>query len=86
MDDLKKLIRNVPGFPTEGIVFRDISTLLADSRAVRAAVDAIAEHYAEASVEVVVGAEARGFIFGPLVAERLNAGFAINPAAMSDPR
>jgi adenine phosphoribosyltransferase len=77
MDDLKKLIRNVPDFPKEGIVFRDISTLLAEPQAVRAAVDAIAGHYADANIEVVVGAEARGFVFGPLVAERLNAAFAM---------
>ncbi len=76
MKDLRAIIRNVPDFPKEGIVFRDITTLLADPEATREAADAIADHYRDAHVDVVVGIEARGFIFGALVAERLNAAFA----------
>jgi adenine phosphoribosyltransferase len=77
MDNLKQIIRNVLDFPKPGIVFRDISTLLSNAEAVRAAADAIAERYRDAAVDVVVGVEARGFVFGPLVADRLNAGFAM---------
>ena len=76
MTDLKAVIRSVPDFPKPGIVFRDITTLLADPQATREAVDAIAERYAGGGIAVVVGIEARGFIFGPLVADRLGVAFA----------
>ena len=75
MSDLKKIIRSIPDFPKPGIVFRDITTLLQDASALRQAVDKIAENFDEGKVDIVVGTEARGFIFGPAVACKLNAGF-----------
>ena len=75
MTDLKSLIRNVPGFPKPGIVFRDITTLLQDGAAFAEAVRIMAEPYREAHVDVVVGAVARGFIFGAGLALELGAGF-----------
>lgn len=77
MKDLKAIIRNVPDFPKKGIVFRDISTLLADQEVTAGVADAIAERYKSAGVDVVAGIESRGFIFGSLVAERLGAAFAM---------
>jgi adenine phosphoribosyltransferase len=74
--DLRKLIRNVPDFPKPGIVFRDITTLAKDGRGLGAAVDAIADRYEKAGIDVVVGIESRGFIFGAAVAYRLGVGFA----------
>ena len=73
--DLKSLIRDVPGFPKPGIVFKDITTLTKDPEGFREAVDRIVERYRDASVDVVVGIEARGFIFGGAVAYLLGAGF-----------
>jgi adenine phosphoribosyltransferase len=77
MKDLRSVIRSVPDFPKPGIVFRDITTLLADAEAVRQAADALAERYKDDAIDVVVGIESRGFIFGPLVADRLGVGFAL---------
>jgi adenine phosphoribosyltransferase len=73
--DLKSLIRDVPGFPKPGIVFKDITTLTKDPEGFREAVDRIVERYRDASVDVVVGIEARGFIFGGAVAYQRGAGF-----------
>ncbi|MBI1940062.1 MAG: adenine phosphoribosyltransferase [Acidobacteria bacterium] len=75
MDDLKKLIREVPDFPKPGILFYDITTLLKDPVGLHRAVDALADHYVDRKIDRVVGIEARGFIFAPMVAYRLNAGF-----------
>jgi len=75
MLDLKNLIRSIPDFPKPGIVFRDITTLLQDPNALRQSVDAITSRFASKSIDVVVGAEARGLIFGPVVAYNLQAGF-----------
>lgn len=75
MDDLKKLIREVPDFPKSGILFYDITTLLKDPLGLHRAVDLLANHYVGRVVDRVVGIEARGFIFAPMVAYRLNAGF-----------
>ena len=75
MDDLKRLIREVPDFPKPGILFYDITTLLKDPVGLHHAVDALANHYAARKIDRVVGIEARGFIFAPMVAYRLNAGF-----------
>lgn len=77
MKDLRSVIRSVPDFPKPGIVFRDITTLLADAEAVRQAVDAIAERYKDDAIDIVVGIESRGFIFGPIVADRLGVGSAL---------
>ncbi|HLW79650.1 MAG TPA: purine phosphoribosyltransferase family protein, partial [Terriglobia bacterium] len=75
MDDLKKLIREVPDFPKPGILFYDITTLLKDPLGLHRAVDLLANHYVGRVIDRVVGIEARGFIFAPMVAYRLNAGF-----------
>lgn len=72
--DLKPLIRDVPGFPKPGIVFKDITTLLKDGRWVREVVDRIAERYRAARPEVVAAVDARGFIVGSAVAYSLGAG------------
>src|SRR5216684_2990503 len=74
-EPLKKLIREVPDFPKPGILFYDITTLLKDKRGFATLIDALAEHYLEKEVDLVLGIEARGFIFGPALAYRLNAGF-----------
>ncbi|MFO0794991.1 MAG: adenine phosphoribosyltransferase [Candidatus Brocadiaceae bacterium] len=75
MDDLKKLIRDVPDFPKKGIIFKDITPLLQDQKGLRKAVEIISDHYKYKKVDVVVGAEARGFILAPVVAFNLGAGF-----------
>jgi len=73
--DLKKLIRDVPDFPKPGIVFKDITTLLKSSDALRAVVDRIVERYRTEKIDLVLGIESRGFILGPPVAYLLKAGF-----------
>jgi len=75
MDELKKLIREVPDYPKPGILFYDLTTLLKDQRGFHALVDRLCEHYADQAVDIVVGIEARGFIFAPALAYRLGAGF-----------
>lgn len=75
MDDLKRLIREVPDFPKPGILFYDITTLLKDKRGLKATIDGLKEHYQDAGVDVVIGIEARGFIFAPALAYALGAGF-----------
>ncbi|MGH9359709.1 MAG: adenine phosphoribosyltransferase [Terriglobia bacterium] len=75
MEDLKRLIREVPDFPKPGILFYDITTLLKDPVGLHRAVDALANHYVGRKIDRVVGIEARGFIFAPMVAYRLNTGF-----------
>jgi adenine phosphoribosyltransferase len=75
LEDLKKLIREVPDFPKPGILFYDITTLLKDPVGLHRAVDALADHYVGRKIDRVIGIEARGFIFAPMVAYRLNAGF-----------
>lgn len=72
---LKGAVRDVPDFPKKGIVFRDITPILADPGLLEDAVDLLVEPYAGAGVHQVVGIESRGFIFGPPVAMRLGAGF-----------
>lgn len=74
-EPLKKLIREVPDFPRKGILFYDITTLLKDKLGFAALIDALAEHYIQHNIELILGMEARGFIFGPALAYRLNAGF-----------
>ncbi len=73
--NLKKLIREIPDFPIPGILFYDITTLLKDKKGFATLIDALSEHYIDKKVDLVLGMEARGFIFGPAVAYRLNAGF-----------
>jgi adenine phosphoribosyltransferase len=74
-DHLKQLIREIPDFPKPGILFYDITTLLKDKLGFATLIDALAEHYIGKDIDLVLGMEARGFIFGPAVAYRLNAGF-----------
>ncbi|UCG57613.1 MAG: adenine phosphoribosyltransferase [Phycisphaerales bacterium] len=73
--DLQAYIRSIPDWPKKGILFRDITPLLADPNAFSAAVDALCAGYAETGVEYVAAVEARGFIFGAAVAEKLGVGF-----------
>lgn len=73
--DLSQLIRDIPDFPKEGIVFKDITPLLADPDGFKQAIDVLAAEYAGAGITKVLGAEARGFIFGGALAYRLGAGF-----------
>lgn len=73
--DLKTKIREVPDFPKTGILFYDITTLLADPAASRVVIDRLSAPYTDARIDKVVGIESRGFIFGATLAERLNAGF-----------
>jgi adenine phosphoribosyltransferase len=75
MDELKKLIREVPDFPKPGINFYDITTLLKHPAGLRQTVDALAAEFAGAQIDAVVGIEARGFIFAPALAYHLGAGF-----------
>jgi adenine phosphoribosyltransferase len=75
MNELKEYIREIPDFPKPGILFYDISTLLKDALALRKTVDSFVWIFAEQHVDKVVGIESRGFMFGPIVAYDLNAGF-----------
>jgi len=75
--DLKKFIRDVPGFPKEGIVFHDITPLLQDHGAFSYAVDTMAETLMDKKIEYIVGVEARGFIFGSAIAYKIGAGLVI---------
>ena len=72
---LKKLIREVPDFPKKGILFYDITTLLKDKLGFARLIDALSANYIGKDIELILGTEARGFIFGPALAYRLNAGF-----------
>jgi adenine phosphoribosyltransferase len=74
--DLRSHVRDIPDFPKPGIVFKDIMPLLADAQALHQAVDDLAEWAAPRKVDLVVGAEARGFILGAALAYRLGCGFA----------
>ncbi len=74
-EPLKKLVRTVPDFPKPGILFYDITTLLKDKTGFAQMIDALAAYYIGKDVDLVLGIEARGFIFGPALAYRLNAGF-----------
>jgi hypothetical protein len=69
----RSLIRDVPDFPTPGILFRDITPLLASPRALHIVLDGIAERFIGEHIDAIVGIEARGFIFGGALAARLNA-------------
>ncbi len=73
--DLAKYIRSIPGFPKEGIIFKDITTLLKDHSAMKEALDRFNEFIKEKKITKVVGIESRGFIFGPAIAIYAGAGF-----------
>src|SRR6476646_5484365 len=74
-EPLKALVRTVPDFPKPGILFYDITTLLKDKAGFAQLLDAFAAYYIGKEIDLVLGIEARGFIFGPALAYRLNAGF-----------
>ena len=73
--DLTNFIRDVPDFPKAGILFKDITPLLADAEALRAAIEQLAQPYRDGAVDLVVGIESRGFIFGTALARELDVGF-----------
>jgi adenine phosphoribosyltransferase len=75
MDDLKKMIREVPDFPKKGILFYDITTLLKDKAGFKKVIDALTDQIRPHKPDVVLGIEARGFIFAPALAYNLGAGF-----------
>ncbi len=75
LQSLKQLIRHVPDFPKPGILFYDITTLLRDKVGLATLIDALADHYIGQKIDLVIGVEARGFIFAPALAYRLGAGF-----------
>jgi adenine phosphoribosyltransferase len=75
MDQLRELIRDVPDFPKPGVLFKDFTPLLANPAALALAVELMANPYRGTGVELVVGAESRGFIFGTAIAQALSAGF-----------
>ena len=74
MDDLKQYIRNIPDFPKEGILFRDITTLLSNSEKFKEVIDELVKRYSGKGIDAVVAVESRGFIFGGALAERIGAG------------
>jgi adenine phosphoribosyltransferase len=74
MEELKKIIRDIPDFPKKGIVFKDITTLLADAKSYQRMVDLLAHRYVGERIDKVVGVEARGFVIGSALAYKLGAG------------
>ncbi len=75
MKNLEKLIRTIPDYPKPGIMFRDVTTLLADAKGLRKAIKSMAEPFENKKVDAVAGIEARGFILGGAIADRLECGF-----------
>jgi adenine phosphoribosyltransferase len=75
MEQLKSRIRSIPDFPKAGILFYDITTLLQDPVGFRAAIDSLATPFVDQRIDLVIGIESRGFIFGSAVADRIGAGF-----------
>ncbi|MCK4941600.1 adenine phosphoribosyltransferase [candidate division WOR-3 bacterium] len=73
--DLKKYIRDIPDFPQKGVMFRDITTLLKEPEPFKYVIDAIVDRYKDEKIDTLVSVEARGFIFGGVVAYKLNCGF-----------
>lgn len=77
MEELKSIIRDIPDFPKKGIIFKDITTLLADAKSYQRMVDLIAHRYVGQKIDKVVGVEARGFIIGAALAYKLGAGIVL---------
>ncbi len=77
INDLKSRIRDIPDFPKPGVIFKDITPLLANGKAFRAALDLLGERYQDWAVDAVVGVEARGFIVGAALAYKLGAGHVV---------
>ncbi len=75
LSELKSLIRAIPDYPKPGIIFRDVTTLFADAQGFKAAIAQIAEPYRTEPIDAVAGIEARGFILGGAIADRLGCGF-----------
>lgn len=75
MKNLEKLIRTIPDYPKPGIMFRDVTTLLADAKGLRTAIKSMAEPFESEKIDAVAGIEARGFILGGAIADRLDCGF-----------
>lgn len=75
MENLKRLIRHVPDYPKPGILFYDITTLLKDHDGFRQALDAMMKPYGDQDIDVIVGIESRGFIFGAALADRFGLAF-----------
>jgi adenine phosphoribosyltransferase len=75
VDNIKRLIRTIPDYPKPGIMFRDVTTLLGDAQGFKAAIAQLAEPYRAEPIDAVAGIEARGFILGGAVADRLGCGF-----------
>ncbi|MAT81459.1 MAG: adenine phosphoribosyltransferase [Phycisphaerae bacterium] len=75
LDRLRNLVRDIPDYPSPGIVFRDITPLLRDPAGLSLAVELMVNPFRDANIDLVVGAESRGFIFGTALARALNAGF-----------
>ena len=73
--DLKSIIRDIPDFPKPGIIFKDITPLFKDAKTITYILDSLAEPWRGKNIDVIVGAEARGFLIGPGLAKRLGAGF-----------
>ncbi len=77
MEELKNIIRDIPDFPKKGIIFKDITTLLADAKSYQRMVDLLAHRYIGQKIDKVVGVEARGFIIGAALAYKLGAGIVL---------
>lgn len=75
MKSLERLIRTIPDYPKPGIMFRDITTLLGDAKGLKKAIKGMAEPFEDAKIDAVAGIEARGFILGGAIADRLGCGF-----------
>jgi adenine phosphoribosyltransferase len=75
LNDLRRLVRTIPDYPKPGILFRDVTTLMGDAQGFKAAVEGLAAPYAGNQIDAVAGIEARGFILGGAVADRLGCGF-----------
>jgi len=73
--DLKKTIRSIPGWPIEGVIFRDLTTLMKDPEALRVSCDILYDRYKDEGIDKVVGIDARGFVFGAVLAYKLGIGF-----------
>jgi adenine phosphoribosyltransferase len=77
MDDLKNIIRDIPDFPKKGIIFKDVTTLLADAKSYQRMIDLLAHRYIGEKIDQIVGIEARGFILGAALAYKLGTGITL---------
>ena len=75
MDYIRDLIRDIPDFPKEGILFKDITPVLSDIKALRLSIEEMSKPFMNQNIDVVVGIESRGFIFGAPIADKLDAAF-----------